>query len=316
MATPRCLLVDPDHSMHYHLVSRCVRGAWLCGFDPIRETDYSHRRSWLEERLRRLSNAFAVNLIAYAILSNHFHLIVFFDPLVAARWSKAEVVRRWVMAFPPEGGETDRKLRRLARRELLKDPARIEQCRKRLGDLSAFMQHLKQPIARRANAEDGVTGHFFEQRFYSGALLSETAVLAAMAYVDLNPVRAGIAREIDDYDQVSITRRLEALENAPEKLEKLLEPLGQGLADVPEISTAAKQISPIVPRISLGGYVAQLRALNDGDPRASEGGSRQQRWARQVAALAKRQRAYGSKESLEAWLEKRRFRRLERPFPP
>ena len=50
----------------------------MCGFDPIRETDYSHRRSWLEERLRRLSNAFAVNLIAYAILSNHFHLIVFF----------------------------------------------------------------------------------------------------------------------------------------------------------------------------------------------------------------------------------------------
>ena len=62
----------------------------------------------------------------------------------------------------------------------------------RLGSLSAFMQHLKQPIARRANIEDGVTGHFFEKRFYSGALLDEEALLTAMAYVDLNPVRAGI----------------------------------------------------------------------------------------------------------------------------
>ena len=75
------------------------------------------------------------------------------------------------------------------------------------------MQHLKQPIARRANEEDDCKGHFFEQRFYSGALLSEEAVLAAMAYVDLNPVRAKLARRLAQCHHTSISARL--LENSP-----------------------------------------------------------------------------------------------------
>ncbi len=72
------------------------------------------------------------------------------------------------------------------------------------------MQHLKQPIARRANEEDGCKGHFFEQRFYSGALLSEEA---AMAYVDVNPVRAKLARRLAQCQHASISARL--LENSP-----------------------------------------------------------------------------------------------------
>jgi hypothetical protein len=75
--------------------------------------------------------------------------------------------------------------------------------------MSAFMQHLKQPIARQANGEDEVKGHFFEQRFYLGALLCEEALLAAMAYVDLNPVRARIAKDIEQCDHTSIAKRLE-----------------------------------------------------------------------------------------------------------
>ena len=60
------------------------------------------------------------------------------------------------------------------------------------------MKHLKQPIAWRANREDGCTGHFFESRFYSGALLDEAALIAAMVYVDLNPIRAGMVSEAID----------------------------------------------------------------------------------------------------------------------
>ena len=66
------------------------------------------------------------------------------------------------------------------------------------------MKHLKQPIARRANLEDDRTGHFFEQRFYSGALLTEEALIAAMAYVDLNPVRAELAERIEEIRDTSI----------------------------------------------------------------------------------------------------------------
>ena len=93
------------------------------------------------------------------------------------------------------------------------------------------MKHLKQPVAWRANREDECTGHFFEGRFYSGALLSEQAVLAAMSYVDLNPVRAKICEAIDGYAHTSAYRRLQHLENSPERLQKLMRPLVSGISN-------------------------------------------------------------------------------------
>ncbi|MYF28162.1 MAG: hypothetical protein F4029_06560 [Gammaproteobacteria bacterium] len=89
------------------------------------------------------------------------------------------------------------------------------------------MKHLKQPVARRANLEDDRTGHFFEQRFYSGALLTEEALVAAMAYVDLNPVRAELATRIEEIRDTSICDRL--LENSAEALEDYLRPVLSGL---------------------------------------------------------------------------------------
>ena len=89
------------------------------------------------------------------------------------------------------------------------------------------MKHLKQPIARRANLEDDCTGHFFEQRFYSGALLTEEALIAAMAYVDLNPVRAELAGRIEEIRDTSIRERLQV--NSAEALADYLRPVVSGL---------------------------------------------------------------------------------------
>ena len=194
MAIPRSKLVDSENALSYHLVSRCVRGAFLCGRDPVTGRDCSHRRRWLIERLLFLAQFFAVEIDSYSVLSNHFHMAAFHDPKACLGWSEAEVARRWVEAFPPmEDGAVAEDRKPLERERLLADPERLARARTTLGSLSSFMKHLKQPIARRANKEDGVKGHFFEQRFYSGALLDEEAVLAAMAYVDLNPVRANLA---------------------------------------------------------------------------------------------------------------------------
>ena len=233
MTTPRKLLVDPANECDYHLVSRCVRRSHLCGFDELTRRDFSHRRNWLPERLRLLVPSFAVDLYAYAVMSNHFHLAVRHDPLACRAWDDAEVAARWFDAFPPTvAGEVVEELK-LERRELmLGNPDRVARARATLGSLSHFMKHLKQPIARRANLEDGCGGHFFEQRFYSGALLTEEALVAAMAYIDLNPVRAGLARRIEDIRDCSIHERLQT--NSAEALEAYLQPVVSGLAPFPE----------------------------------------------------------------------------------
>ena len=76
MATPRHLLVDPENECNYHLVSRCVRRAFLCGVDERDQRDYSHRRAWLAERMRQLAPCFALDIHAHTVLGDHFHLVL------------------------------------------------------------------------------------------------------------------------------------------------------------------------------------------------------------------------------------------------
>ena len=228
MATPRHLLVDPENECDYHLVSHCVRRAFLYGVDDYTRRDCSHRRTWLVERLRQLAPCFAVDVYTFTVLSNHFHLVLRHDPLIHRDWSDEEVAWRWFEAFPPtEHGAVVEELKPERRELLLDDPKRVARGRRTLGSMSDFMKHLKQPIARRANLEDDCTGHFFEQRFYSGALLTEEALIAAMAYVDLNPVRAELAERIEGIRDTSICERL--LENSVEALEDYLRPVLSGL---------------------------------------------------------------------------------------
>ena len=133
------------------------------------------------------------------------------------------------------------------------------------------MQHLKQPIARRANEEDGCKGHFFEQRFYSGALLSEEAVLAAMAYVDLNPVRAKLAKRLAQCQHASISARL--LENSRAVLADFLRPLASGLARGGGQKAAAAGRAPRLG-VTLAAYVARLEAVVE----AEAASDREARW--------------------------------------
>jgi len=83
--------------------------------------------------------------------------------------------------------------------------------RERLADLSWFMRCLNEPIARWANAEDGCTGKFWQSRYKSQALLDEEGLLACTAYVELNPIRAGIADTPETSDFTSIQQRIREL---------------------------------------------------------------------------------------------------------
>ena len=247
MATPRYRLVDPDNPCDYHLVSRVVRRSWLFGWDQLTRRDYSHRKPQLIARIKRLARCFAVEIYAYSVMSNHYHLVARFDPTLCESWSDEEVARRWMEVYPPRVSDSaDLEAKKEELVELLAgDRNRIERCRRTLGSLSGFMQHLNQPIARQANLEDGCEGHFFQHRFYSGALLSEEAVVAAMAYVDLNPVRARIAERIEDCSGTSIHERLQ--ENSAAALTEYLRPVASGLQHwLPDTPRQAATGEPVV----------------------------------------------------------------------
>ena len=304
MATPRKRLVDPVTPLFYHLASRCVRRSWLCGKDPISRKDFSHRKQWLIDRMRFLAQFFAIELHAYTIMSNHFHLVVFLDPKASLRWSDQQVVDRWLAVCPPRTWTGDIDLDAIPdlTARLLDDPERLLYLRAQLGSLSTFMKHLKQPIARRANQEDGCKGHFFEQRFYSGALLSERAIVAAMAYVDINPIRAAIEKTIEDCANSSIALRLADLDRNPDALDAALQPLVSGLEEAGQTLNITLRRYLEVARIAARPHTPSP-AADDMD-----------RWQQDVAALAHRQRAYGPAHLIARWLEDRGMRALEKPL--
>src|SRR5215467_7245504 len=90
----RRFLIDPTEVGVYHCINRCVRRSFLCGSDPVSGKDYEHRRQWLQDRLEFLAGQFGLDVLGFAVMSNHFHVIVRNRPDVVAKWSNDEVARR------------------------------------------------------------------------------------------------------------------------------------------------------------------------------------------------------------------------------
>ncbi len=230
MTTARSQLITTGTGGTFHCVQRCVRRAFLCGQDRYTGQSFEHRKAWVEQRISLLSDCFAVAIHAYAVMSNHLHLVLQLDPTLPAAWSDAEVATRWVRLFPPR---EDAEAARDAKRDrLMQQPDYVTVLRERLSNLSWLMKCLAEPLARAANAEDACKGRFWEGRFKVQVLCDERALLAAMAYVDLNPVRAGMAETLAVSDHTSIRHRLATL--TPADLDRPLRPvLGQATARTP-----------------------------------------------------------------------------------
>jgi putative transposase len=206
-----CLSETP----YYHCIARCVRRAFLCGEDRYSGKNLDHRKQWLVDKIKELAEVFAMDICAYAVMSNHYHLVIHVDMQLAESWSDEVVIDRWCRLFGGHllverlrSGEARSAAEQIAARAI------ITTWRERLADISWFMRCLNQFIAYQANKEDNCKGRFWEGRFKSQALLDERALLTCMSYVDLNPVRAGMASTPEQSEFTSIYERIQAVMSA------------------------------------------------------------------------------------------------------
>jgi hypothetical protein len=212
MGLARGKTVPENEEGIYHCFVRCVRRAFLYGYDAATNQDYTHRKDWIVDRMKFLAGIFAIDVCAFAVLANHYHNILRTRPDIAAAWSDWEVAFRWLQLCPRKPRSNKKPIPPLEDQinAILASPDRVEKLRKRLCSLSWFMGRLNEFIARAANAEDKVKGRFWESRFKCQALLDDAAVIACMAYVDLNPIRAGLAATLEESDFTSIQERIRA----------------------------------------------------------------------------------------------------------
>ncbi|AZQ84609.1 transposase [Colwellia sp. Arc7-635] len=210
MTTPRKQQISLADTPYYHCISRCVRRAFLCGEDKYSGQSYEHRRGWIEDKLHFLTQVFAIEVCAYAVMSNHYHVVLCVDEEKAKQWTMSEVLERWHRLY-----KGTLLTNQYCHGDTLSEPlldmvkATAETYRKRLIKISWFIGYLNENIARAANQEDNCKGRFWETRFKSQALLDEAAIAACMAYVDLNPIRANIADTPENSNHTSVKLRCE-----------------------------------------------------------------------------------------------------------
>ncbi len=218
MTKARTQQVHLSETPYYHCIARCVRRAFLCGKDNFSGQDFSHRKQWIVDKIKDLSSVYAIDVCAYAVMSNHYHVVLHIDAEQAESWSDKEVIKRWYKMFNGhrmidrfKGGDVTS----VAELNVVNDI--ISEWRQRLASISWFMRCLNESIARKANKEDKCTGRFWEGRFKSQALLDETALLTCMMYVDLNPIPAGLSETLEAFEYTFIQDRIAAYSHSHSK---------------------------------------------------------------------------------------------------
>ncbi|MCC9640959.1 hypothetical protein LOC71_01645 [Rhodopirellula sp. JC740] len=257
-----------------HVVQRCVRRAFLAGVNSETGVDYSFRKEWIRRRMEALASVFAIDVLSYAVMSNHMHQILRNRPDVCRTWSDEEIAIRWLKVFPgrrmddhlAEPTENDVKM-------LVNNQERLAEIRGRLSDISWFMRALAEPIARMANKQDECTGRFWEGRFKAQRIVDEAGLLACSMYVDLNPVRAAMASTPSNCINTSAYDRMEArkghrIESAAFELQpNSAEEAGREIRETSVDELAAKQRrkkrNPTGRRIPRDGWLSPLTLAED-----------------------------------------------------
>ena len=201
-----------------HITQRCVRQEYFLDDNQRVKGRYKQRRVAIFQRLVHLASAFAIDVLRVSFMSNHIHLNLRNRPDIVSTWSDYEVVRRWLKICPGycqahvdyhEYQPTPPTEEDIVRE--LNDKKRVKELRRRLSDISTFMWSFNNYSSKLFNLMDGVGGCFWESRYKVQALLDSEALLICGLYIDLNPIRAGIANTPEDSKFTSAYWQIETL---------------------------------------------------------------------------------------------------------
>lgn len=214
----RSSLINPDEINIVHAVAKTVRNLFLIGEDFSTNSDYSHRKDWVFSIMEFQASLMAVDILDFAIMSNHLHFVLRSRPDIVKAFDDQEVARRWLTLCPRSRRRTivDGKAvyvpnppspEQIA--ELANNKDEIKKIRQQLSSISWWMRLLCQKVAQRANYEDGISmGHFFKGRFHATLINDEPHLLGCSVYVDLNAIKAAMAETLDGYEYVSASVRI------------------------------------------------------------------------------------------------------------
>ena len=234
----------------WHLVSRCVRRTHLL--------EAKGRREWLSERIASWCGILALDLLGYALMGNHLHLVIRTRPDRSAGWSVREVATRMLAACSIHDGSPSQPDKAAIAAAMGREE-QIAEARLHLSHPGVMMRSLKEGFARKVNLAEGAAGHVWESRYQDVAVIDAGGVLACLVYVDLNPFRAGLVADPARSDFCSARHRLVVDASAPDaalgaclhRLEghPLLDGHGQELgawswtsADVAELTAATARL--------------------------------------------------------------------------
>lgn len=185
-------IVRPEGGQYFHVVSRVVDRRLIFG---EREKEVLYRL------MRQFEGFSGLEVLSYCLMGNHFHFLIHV-PVRPAEISEPEVLRRLRHIYSPQSvKDLGQRLRELRENGRDGEAERIlGQFRRRMHDLSVFVQEVKQRFSRWYNREKDRAGTLWEGRFRMVVVEGEGSCLAAVAaYIDLNPVRADVVEDPKDY---------------------------------------------------------------------------------------------------------------------
>lgn len=257
-AKSRSEIIDPTKVGIYHCYNQIVQRRHLFGMDHFTGRDYGYRKPIVRDEFRRLAANMAVDVLDYAILDSHLHTVLRNRPDIVESWDNDEVVWRWWQVSPKrknkDGTPCDPRPNEL--KMMLFD---IDEYRVRLSSISWMMRLACQRVGRMCNAEDGHTGRFFARRFESDPLETFADILQCSLYVDLNIIRAGLAKTPEQSEYCSVYDRIRA---RSEQIRQEMDPEGA----IASSRLADDWLAPIFLDERADAYVGPFTASQEAEP--------------------------------------------------